>query len=187
MGILVKESTQSSSHFKQRTMKTLLVCVALVASVFGDEAAEAPKAVLPALYGHPFAYPHVYGAPLTYTVPAPIQYKYVPKEVEIETTGCMNSFGNPVPCRARRDADEEAEAPKAVEVPYYYAPSVYGAHLAHPLAYHHLAAPAPVTYTIPEPIVKEIEYETPVYKQVVEKVPLKPLCQNHLGFAVPCA
>merc|ERR1711978_705640 len=162
----------SNSHRARPKMKNLLVCFALVASVFADEemAAEAPKAVLPAAspfnyYGLPYAYHHA--APLTYTVPAPIQYKYVPKEVEIEvktykpeieTTGCMNSFGNPVPCRARRDADEEAEAPKAVEVPYYYAPSVYGAHLAHPLAYHHLAAPAPVTYTIPEPIVKEIEY-----------------------------
>ena len=173
-----------------------------MASVLGDEmeaAPEAQKVVLPALYGNPWAYPYGVHHPLTYTVPQPIQYKYVPKEVEIEVksyqheieaTGCVNFLGTAVPCRERRDADEE-EAPKALEVPYYYAPSVYGAPLAHPyhapLAYHHIAAPAPVTYTIPEPVVKEIEVPTPVYKHVVEKVPLKPLCQNHLGLAVPCA
>lgn len=122
-----------------------------MAVAFADEeAAEAPAAVLPALtYGHlPYAY-H-YGAPLTYTVPAPVQYKYVPKEVEIEvktfqpevtTTGCVNVFGTPVPCRAKRDADEAAEAeeaaPAAATLPYYYAPGYYGA----PLAYAHHAAP----------------------------------------------
>merc|ERR1712047_71924 len=140
---------------QNRTMKTLLVCVALVASVLGDEmeaAPEAQKVVLPALYGNPWAYPYGVHHPLTYTVPQPIQYKYVPKEVEIEVksyqheieaTGCVNFFGTAVPCRERRDADEE-EAPKALEVPYYYTPSVYGAPLAHPyhapLAYHHIAA-----------------------------------------------
>jgi len=45
---------------------------------------------------------------------------------------------------------------------------------------------APVV-TYAEPKVQEIEVPTPVYKNVVEKVPLQPLCQNHLGFAVPCA
>merc|ERR1712026_209434 len=199
----------SNSHRARLKMKNLLVCFALVASVFADEemAAEAPKAVLPAAlpfnyYGLPYAYHHA--APVTYTLPAPIQYKYVPKEVEIEVkslqpevaaTGCVNAFGNPVPCaqRKRREAEETAEeaapaAPK-LEVPYYYGgyPAVYGAApLVHsaPLAHHHVAAP--VTYTIPEPEVKEIEVPTPVYKHVVEKVPLTPACQNHLGFPVPC-
>merc|ERR1712213_278943 len=180
----------SNSHRARPKMKNLLVCFALVASVFADEemAADAPKAVLPAAlpfnyYGLPYAYHHA--APVTYTLPAPIQYKYVPKEVEIEVksfqpevaaTGCVNAFGNPVPCaqRKRREAEETAEeaAPAA--------PVAYSA----PLAYHHVAAP--VTYTIPEPEVKEIEVPTPVYKHVVEKVPLTPACQNHLGFPVPC-
>merc|ERR1711976_118533 len=156
--------------FKTKKMKTLLVCVALVASVLGDEMeAEAPKpVVLPGYYGYPYA--HGLGNPLTYTLPAPVQYKYVPKEVPIEVktfqpelveTGCKNSFGTPVPCRARREADEEAaeEAAAPLELPYYYAPGVYGAPVAHhaPLAYHH-----PVQYPIPEPVVKEIEVPTPV-------------------------
>merc|ERR1712026_9028 len=211
-------------HTELDQNEELAVCFALVASVFADEemAAEAPKAVLPAAlpfnyYGLPYAYHHA--APVTYTLPAPIQYKYVPKEVEIEVksfqpevvaTGCVNAFGNPVPCaqRKRREAEETAEeaapaapaAPK-LEVPYYYggypavygaAPLVHSAPLVHtapvaysaPLAYHHVVAP--VTYTIPEPEVKEIEVPTPVYKHVVEKVPLTPACQNHLGFPVPC-
>ena len=144
-------------------------------------------------------------------MPAPIQYKYVPKEVEIEVktyqpevaaTGCVNAFGNPVPCaaRKRRDTEEAAEVAEAapaapkLELPYYYAPYAHYAHApvalgtpltySAPLAYHHVAAP--VQYTIPEPEVREIEVPTPVYKQVVEKVPLTPACQNAMGFPVPC-
>ena len=49
------------------------MCVFLVASVWANEASEVQT-----------VYPSAYGAPLTYTVPAPIQYKYVPKEVDIE-------------------------------------------------------------------------------------------------------
>jgi len=146
----------SRSHRARIKMKSLLVCFALVAVAFGEEekAAEAPKAVLPLAYGLPYAYHH----PLTYTIPAiqPIQYKYVPKEVEIEVksyqpevqeTGCVNSFGTPVPCRARRDADEEEAAPAApaVEAPYYYAPSIYSGYLGAPLVHAAPVAPA-LTY-----------------------------------------
>ena len=94
-----------------------------------------------------------------------------------------------MPCREKREAEEET---KTLELPYYYAPTIYNHHVAHPyalsapLAYHAPIA-APVTYTVPEPVVKEIEVPTPTYKHVVEKVPLQPLCQNHLGLAVPCA
>ena len=52
------------------------MCVALVASVLADEVPEAQKVVLPAL-----AYPYADHHP----VPGPMQYKYVPKEVEIES------------------------------------------------------------------------------------------------------
>merc|ERR1712099_148836 len=106
---------------------------------------------------------------------------------ELVQTGCVNSFGTPVPCRAKRSADEAAaeETPVKVEAPYYYAPTIYGAPAVAPLTYtHHVAAP--VAHTV-EPKVHEIEVPTPVYKNVVEKVPLQPLCQNHLGLAVPCA
>lgn len=41
-----------------------------------------------------------------------------------------------------------------------------------------------VTYA--QPKVHEIEVPTAVYKHVVEKVPIAPLCQNHRGLAVPC-
>ena len=40
--------------------------------------------------------------------------------------------------------------------------------------------------TVAEPKVHEIEVPTITYKHVVEKVPIQPACQNHLGFAVPC-
>ena len=93
-----------------------------------------------------------------------MQYKYVPKEYEVEVksfqpelvqTGCVNSFGTPVPCRAKRSADEAAaeETPVKVEAPYYYAPTIYGAPAVAPLTYtHHVAAPValshPLTYAV---------------------------------------
>merc|ERR1712213_259985 len=99
-------------------------------------------------------------------------------------TGCKNSFGTPVPCfqegeaRKRRDAEEAAATPAAT-IPLAYAAHPSYAHAGLPYAaYPH------VTYA--KPVVQEIEVPTPVYKNVVEKVPLAPLCQNHLGLAVPC-
>ena len=73
-----------------------------------------------------------------------MQYKYVPKEYEVEVksyqhelvdTGCTNVFGTPVPCRAKRSADE-AEAAAPAVLPYYahypyHTPYAY----SHPLHY----------------------------------------------------
>merc|ERR1712228_685560 len=100
MGAL--SSTQSSNSNQTTKMKSLLVCFSVVAVALAAEE-EAPAAVLPAL-GYPYAaYPYAYGhgalAPAAYTIPSPVQYKYVPKEVEIEVktfqpelieTGCAN-------------------------------------------------------------------------------------------------
>merc|ERR1711884_786214 len=178
-------------------MNPLLVCFSVVAVALAEEEAAKP-ALLPAL-GYPYAfggYPYAYAhAPVQVaapeiTLPAPVQYKYVPNEVEIEVksfqpelveTGCKNSFGNPVPCflpgeaRRKRSADETP----AATVPLTYG-LPYGAYGAYPYGF------AATKVTVPEPIVKEIPVNTPVYKQVVEKVPIQPACQNHLGFAVPC-
>merc|ERR1711994_145015 len=132
-----------------QTMKAFVLC-ALVALVSAEEAAEAPATVAaPLVYG---GFPFYHHAPLTY-VHQPVQYKYVPKEYEVEVksfqpelvqTGCVNSFGTPGPCRAKRSADEaEAEQTEVkIEAPYYYAPTIYGAHVAAaPLTYtHHVAA-----------------------------------------------
>merc|ERR1712212_755636 len=186
-------------------MNPLLVCFSVVAVALAEEEAAKP-ALLPAL-GYPYAfggYPYAYAhAPVQVaapeiTLPAPVQYKYVPNEVEIEVksfqpelvkTGCVNSFGNPVPCflpgeaRKKRSADEETPA---ATVPLV-APHFYGGYGGYPYA-HHLAAPyyAAPKVTIPDPIVKEIPVNTAVPKHVVEKVPIQPACQNGLGFAVPC-
>merc|ERR1711963_868968 len=186
-------SSTQSSNLNQTKMKSLLVCLSVVAVAFADEEAAAP-AVLPA-FGYPYAaypYAHAYHAAPAITLPSPVQYQYVPKEVEIEVktfqpelidTGCKNSFGTPVPCfqegeaRKRRDAEEAAATPAAT-VPLAYA--------AHPYAHAGLPYAAYPHVTYAKPVVQEIEVPTPVYKNVVEKVPLAPLCQNHLGLAVPC-
>merc|ERR1711936_1163758 len=195
--------TQSSNLKKKSKMKSLLVCLAVVAVAFADEEAAPAPAALPLPYwgglgAYPYALPHAYhAAPAAVTLPSPVQYQYVPKEVEIEVktyqpelieTGCKNSFGTPVPCfiageaRKKRDAEEAAAVVPAATLPLAYAGYPYAGHLGYPYA-HHVAYPH-VTYA--KPVVQEIEVPTPVYKQVVEKVPLQPLCQNHLGLAVPC-
>merc|ERR1711997_192960 len=201
MGAL--SSTQSSNSNQTTKMKSLLVCFSVVAVALAAEENEAPAAVLPAL-GYPYAaYPYAYGhgafAPAAYTIPSPVQYKYVPKEVEIEVktfqpelieTGCANSFGTPVPCfqageaRKRRSAEEVAAATPAATLPLAYAGYPYAAGLPYAHAGLGYAAYPHVTYA--KPVVQEIEVPTPVYKNVLEKVPLQPLCQNHLGLAVPC-
>ena len=129
--------------------------------------------------------------------PAPVQFKYVKNEIEIEVpvlkpelveTGCKNNFGNPVPCflpgeaRRKRSADEAPAAVAPLAYPYGGYPFYggYGAFGAYPYA---IAAPK---VTIPEPIVKEIPVNTPVYKEVIEKVPIQPACQNGFGLPVPC-
>merc|ERR1711910_308189 len=84
-----------------------------------------------------------------------------------------------------------AVAPVAVAAPYwnnYYGGYPY-AHAGYAHAgYAHAGYAHPYAYapTVLEPKVVEIEVPTPVYKEVVEKVPLAPACQNHLGFPVPC-
>merc|ERR1711997_1385599 len=201
MGAL--SSTQSSNSNQTTKMKSLLVCFSVVAVALAAEENEAPAAVLPAL-GYPYAaYPYAYGhgalAPAAYTMGSPVQYKYVPKEVEIEVktfqpelieTGCANSFGTPVPCfqageaRKRRSAEEVAAATPAATLPLAYAGYPYAAGLPYAHAGLGYAAYPHVTYA--KPVVQEVEVPTPVYKNVVEKVPLQPLCQNHLGLAVPC-
>merc|ERR1712172_140520 len=195
MGAL--SSTQSSNSNQTTKMKSLLVCFSVVAVALANE--EAPAAVLPAL-GYPYAaYPYAYGhgalAPAAYTIPSPVQYKYVPKDVEIEVktyqpelieTGCANIFGTPVPChqegeaRKRRSAEEVAAATPAATLPLAYAGLPY-AHAGLPYAHAGLGYAAYPHVTYAKPVVQEIEVPTPVYKQVVEKVPLAPLCQNHLG------
>merc|ERR1739838_559325 len=201
MGTL--SSTQSSNSNQTTKMKSLLVCFSVVAVALADE--EAPAAVLPAL-GYPYAFGHGALAPATYAIPSPVQYKYVPKEVEIEVktfqpelieTGCANSFGTPVPCfqageaRKRRSAEEVAAATSAATLPLAYAGYPYAAglpyaHAGLPYAHAGLGYVAYPHVTYAKPVVQEIEVPTPIYKNVVEKVPLQPLCQNHLGLAVPC-
>merc|ERR1712203_1165470 len=180
MGAL--SSTQSSNSNQTTKMKSLLVCFSVV--VLAAEENEAPAAVLPAL-GYPYAaYPYAYGhgalAPAAYTIPSPVQYKYVPKEVEIEVktfqpelieTGCANSFGTPVPCfqageaRKRRSAEEVAAATPAAALPLAYAGYPYAAGLPYAHAGLGYAAYPHVTYA--KPVVQEVEVPTPVYKNVV--------------------
>merc|ERR1712045_189167 len=116
-------SFTQSSNLKQKIKNEVPAGgFSLVAVAFADEEAAAAPAALPLPYwgglgAYPYALPHAYG------LPAPVQYQYVPKEVEIEVktfqpelveTGCKNSFGTPVPCfqageaRKRRDAEEAA-------------------------------------------------------------------------------
>jgi len=143
-----------------------------------------------------FFYP---GHALTYTY-TPQVTKLVPKEVEvpvthltygIKDTGCKNSFGAAVPCltegeaRRKRQAEDAAEeteaAPAAPVVPLAYAGFGYG--LA---GYPYYAHP----YTqvkVAEPEVTEVEVPHYVYKPVVKKIELQPLCHNGYGFPVHCA
>ena len=124
-----------------------------------------------------------------------MQYKYVPEEYDVPVhvikyvapeTNCFNVNGVAVPChiegeaRRKRSPEEEAAAAPAVAPLVYGGYPFYGhagfpyAHYAHPL----------VKYA--EPTIKEIPVPTPVVKEIVKEVPLAPLCQNHLGLAVPC-
>merc|ERR1711948_117874 len=91
--------------------KSLLVCFSLVAVAFADEEAAAAPAALPLPYwgglgAYPYALPHAYAAPAAVTLPSPVQYQYVPKEVEIEVktfqpelveTGCKTVSEPPFP------------------------------------------------------------------------------------------
>merc|ERR1739838_794204 len=173
MGAL--SSTQSSNSNQTTKMKSLLVCFSVVAVALAAE--EAPAAVLPAL-GYPYAayaYGHGALAPAAYTIPSPVQYKYVPKDVEIEVktyqpelieTGCANIFGTPVPChqegeaRKRRSAEEVAAAPPAATLPLAYAGYPYAAglpyaHAGLPYAHAGLGYAAYPHVTYAKPVVQE--------------------------------
>merc|ERR1712080_85995 len=167
MGALL--STQSSNK-----NEVPAGCFSVVAVAFAAEEEATKPLLLPALgypYGglaHPYAYAHptVQVAAPEITLPAPIQYKYVPKEVEIEVksfqpelvkTGCLNNFGNPVPCflpgeaRKKRSAEETPAATVPLAAAPLVAPHFYGGYGAYPYA-HHLAAPyyAAPKVTVPD-------------------------------------
>merc|ERR1711971_737200 len=191
-------------------MNPLLVCFSVVAVALAQEDAAKP-ALLPALGypgyafgGYPYAYPHapVRVAAPEITLPTQTLLKYVPNEVEFEVksfqpelvqTGCVNHFGNAVPCfqageaRRQRSADETPAATEVLAAAPLAAPYFYGGYGGYPYA-HHLAAPyfAAPKVNIPDPIVKEIPYNVHVPKHVVEKVPIQPVCQNGAGLLVPC-
>merc|ERR1712002_566408 len=178
------------THCRNRaryTMKSLLVLT--VASM----AAAAPQL----LYGAAGYYP---GHALTYTY-TPQVTKLVPKEVEVpvthltygvKDTGCTNVFGFNVPCvaegeaRRKREADdEEAAVPAAAPV----VPLAYGYGLPY-AGFGYAGLPFAHPYTqvkVAEPEVTEIEVPNYVYKPVVKKVDLQPLCHNGYGFPVHCA
>merc|ERR1712172_77128 len=145
--------------------------------------------------------PRASSSPRNYP-PCPNSTQICPNEVEFEVksfqpelvqTGCVNHFGNAVPCfqageaRRKRSADETPAATEVLAATPLAAPYFYGGYGGSPYA-HHLAAPyfAAPKVTIPEPIVKEIPYNVHVPKHVVEKVPVQPVCQNGAGLLVPC-
>merc|ERR1711881_615374 len=103
---------------------------------------------------------------------------------ELVETGCVNVFGNPVPCFAAGEARKSRDAEEAAATPAATLPLAYAGFPYAGLPYAGYAAYPHVTYA--KPVVQEIEVPTAVYKNVVEKVPLQPLCQNGAGFAVPC-
>merc|ERR1712212_615683 len=123
-------------------------------------------------------YPYAVAKPVVNEVEVPVPVvQYAAHE-----TGCVNAFGNQVPClqegeaRRKRAADEEpAEAAPAVASVLPYGLGHAGLH-GYPYA---VAAPAPV----------EVEVPVTQYKYVpeVKTVELPPACQNAFGFAVPCA
>jgi len=135
-----------------------------------------------------YGYPYAVAKPVVTEVEVPVPVV----QYAVHQTGCSNSFGHQVPClqegeaRRKRAADDEAAAaaPAAVlpyplaygGLGYGYGGLGYGYGLGH-LGYAHVAAP--------------VEVEVPVtqYKYVpeVQTVELPPACQNHFGFAVPCA
>merc|ERR1712088_1147739 len=161
--------------------------------VLSTLAAASAQVVLPygGLAGYPYGYagyPYAVAKPVVNEVEVPVPVvQYAAHE-----TGCVNAFGNQVPClqegeaRRKRAADEEAaEAAPAVAsvLPYglgyaglgYHGLGYAGLH-GYPYA---VAAPAPV----------EVEVPVTQYKYVpeVKTVELPPACQNAFGFAVPCA
>merc|ERR1712020_160131 len=138
-------------------------------------------------------YPYAVAKPVVNEVEVPVPVvQYAAHE-----TGCVNAFGNQVPClqegEARRKRAADAAPAVASVLPYGlgyaglgyhglgyaglgYAGLGYAGLHGYPYA---VAAPAPV----------EVEVPVTQYKYVpeVKTVELPPACQNAFGFAVPCA
>merc|ERR1711962_13990 len=153
MGAL--QFTQSSN--KNEVPAGVFVCRC---NCLSEEEAVKKPLLLPALgypgfgYGYgalPYAAAPALAAPIQVdapeiTLPAPVQFKYVKNEIEIEVpvlkpelveTGCKNNFGNPVPCflpgeaRRKRSADEAPAAVAPLAYPYGGYP-FYGGFGAYP-------------------------------------------------------
>merc|ERR1711981_422854 len=182
-------------HRARPTMNGLLVLSTL--------AAASAQVVLPygGLAGYPYGYagyPYAVAKPVVNEVEVPVPVvQYAAHE-----TGCVNAFGNRVPClqegeaRRKRAADEEAaEAAPAVASVLPYGLGYAG------LGYHGLGYAGlgyaglgyaglhgyPYAVTAPAPV--EVVVPVTQYKYVpeVKTVELPPACQNAFGFAVPCA
>jgi hypothetical protein len=125
--------------------------------------------------------------------------KAVEVKAEVEKTGCMNNNGEYVACAQKTKREAEPQI-IASGLPLAYS-GIHGLNTL-PLAYGGLNTlgwnglnTLPLTYnTLPavsvktvEPKIQEIEVQTPVFKNVVEKVAVAPLCQNQWGLMVPCA
>merc|ERR1739838_547731 len=149
-------SSTQSSNSNQTTKMKSLLVCFSVVAVALADE-EAPAAVLPAL-GYPYAFGGAYPYAYGHGALAPATYA-IPSPVQYKY----------VPY---------AGYPYAAGLPY--------AHAGLPYAHAGLGYAAYPHVTYAKPVVQEIEVPTPVYKNVVEKVPLQPLCQNHLGLAVPC-
>ncbi|TRY66988.1 hypothetical protein TCAL_15863 [Tigriopus californicus] len=101
------------------------------------------------------------------------------------------------------EVEAEAEAKPAVyaantlPLTYNTLPVAFNTYNTLPLAYNNLPLAyntLPVAYnTLPlayktlEPKTQEVKVPTPVFKTVVEKIPVGPSCQNEWGLLVPCA
>merc|ERR1712172_377615 len=189
MGAL--SSTQSSNSNQTTKMKSLLVCFSVVAVALANE--EAPAAVLPAL-GYPYAaYPYAYGhgalAPAAYTIPSTVQYKYVPKEVEIEVktfqpelieTGCANSFGTPVPKLVRpvRGVLPKRLPPLPLPPPYLWPMLVTPMPLAFPMLMPVLVMLLILMLPMPSPSFKKSKCQLPSTRTLLRKFPFNPFAKT---------
>jgi hypothetical protein len=142
--------------------------------------------------GHPYAglgyaHPYAIAKPVVTEVEVPVPVI----EYKAHVTGCANSFGHAVPClqegeaRRKRAADEEAAAPAVV--PHLAYAGLHGAYPYAGLGYAGHLGYAGLGYPYAAPV--EVEVPVTQYKYVpeVQTIELPPACQNHLGFAVPCA
>merc|ERR1711971_82297 len=191
MGAL--SSTQSSNSNQTTKMKSLLVCFSVVAVALAAE--EAPAAVLPAL-GYPYAaYPYAYGhgalSPAAYTIPSPVQYKYVPKDVEIEVktyqpelieTGCANIFGTPFPVTKRvrpvRGVPPRRLPPPPLSPPYLWPMLVTPMLLVFPMLMPAFLMLLTLMLPMPSPSFKKSKCQLPSTSKSLRKCPLLPFAKT---------